>query len=245
MESASELLGVGSREHEIYKRRCEGKGGFWLAFDVTVRTAARNHKPRNGVAWEVWETERPSPSRPGPVVRLHMPQSKWKCECIALERASRATAIKKQSGEHTAKIDKGCRGFYYVKIQKCVGAFSEKAHGLDTCPINVPPSLASLTRRQLAQSPKSRCPAHGHPSKDWHLMYPEPAALPSTKPANDIHLCHDSCKCQLKSSRLCSTDMCHCCIGLRHISHLVVPRDSRKTSQAVPWPLILVVLVAF
>jgi hypothetical protein len=98
-----------------------------------------------------------------------------------IRRASRATAIKKQGGEQCAKIDKGCRGFYYVKIQKCVGVSSESAHGLDSCPINVPPSLASLTADSWRNRPNPEAPAHGHPSKDWHLMYPEPAALPLHK----------------------------------------------------------------
>ena len=68
MESASELLGVGSQEHEIYKRRFEGKGGFRLAFDVTVRTTAPKPQTAQRGGLEVWERQRPSPSRPSLVV---------------------------------------------------------------------------------------------------------------------------------------------------------------------------------
>jgi hypothetical protein len=99
-----------------------------------------------------------------------------------IRRASRATAIKKQGGEHALRSTKAAGVFTtYVKIQKCVGVSSESAHGLDSCPINVPLSLASLTADSWRNRPNPEAPAHGHPSKDWHLMYPEPAALPLHK----------------------------------------------------------------
>jgi hypothetical protein len=50
--------------------------------------------------------------------------------------------------------------------------------------------------------PKSRYPAHGHPSKDRQFMYPQPAALPSKRPIDDIRIRHHSCKCPLKKRAL-------------------------------------------
>lgn len=176
MESASELLGVGSPEHEIYKRGSRGKGGFWLAFDVTVHTAARNYKPRNRVAWKCGKGK----GLPHPVPVLLF-------DCICPSRSGNADALcwkaskaTKNKGWRTwAKIDKALPGVYYVKIQKCVGTFSEKALELGSCPINAPPSLASLTAPQLAQSLKSPMPCTRTPVPRLASDVPRPAALPS------------------------------------------------------------------
>jgi hypothetical protein len=195
MESASELLGVGSREHEIYKRRCEGKGGFWLAFDVTVRTAARNHKRRNGVAWEVWETER----LPHPVPVLLF-------DCICPSRSGNANASpwkglaerrrSKNKVENIPLRSTKAAGVFTMSKSKNALAHSPKRHMGSTHAqsMYLLPWLASPAD-SWRNRPNPGALLTDTPSKDWHLMYPEPAALPSTKPVKDIRLCHDSCKC--------------------------------------------------
>jgi hypothetical protein len=156
MESASELLGVGSPEHEIYKRGSRGKGGFWLAFDVTVHTAARNYKPRNGVAWKCGKGK----GLPHPVPVLLF-------DCICPSRSGNADALcwkaskatKNKGGEHGLRSTKASRGFTTSKSKNVLAHLPKRhlrlAHAQS---MHLLPWLASPPH-SWRNRPNPRCPA--------------------------------------------------------------------------------------
>lgn len=135
--------------------------------DMTVRTRHETTNRVTGLGLEVWEREMgfPIPS-PSCCSTAHAPVEveMW---VHRFGRLAERRRPKKTGGEHA--LD---------QPQKCVGAFSEKAPGLDPCPINAPPSLASPTAHSWRDRLKSRYPAHGPPSKDRQFIYPDQQPSP-------------------------------------------------------------------